>query len=129
MPALTGGGGCRWKMSNLKFMWLKSSNWIPKGHGFFGGLICYNMPNGISRMSQKIGNNWVPVRPLFHLRNQWILQKPSNYVSAPNGGQGQEIHIEAWDAQGNSYGKYAVEWGCGTGSCWDDTDANSRKIG
>lgn len=119
---------CRWKMSKLKFMWIKSSNWKPRGYGFFGGLMIYNMPNGISRVSQKIGNKWAPVRPLYHLRNQWVLKKPANYVSAPNGGAGQSITIEAWDANGKSYGKYSVPFTCGSGSCGGDTDAYAKKV-
>lgn len=115
-------------MSNPKFMWIKDSNWIPKGHGFFGGLIVYNVDNGISRMSQKIGSSWVSVQPLFHLRNQWVLQKPDNYVSAPNGGAGQTITIEMWDVSGNSYGRFAVHFTCGSTHCYKDTDAPAYRV-
>lgn len=115
-------------MSEIKFMWLKSSNWIPKGYGFFACLIVHNLPNGISRMSQKIGDSYVPVNPLFHLRNQWVLEKPNNYVSAPNGGDGQWFCVKMWDADGQEYGEYCIQWGCGTGHCSDDTDASSYKV-
>jgi len=109
-------------------MWIKSSNWIPKGYGFFGGLMIYNVANGIGSVHQKVGNKWVSLKPLLHLRNQWICQKPSNYVSAPNGGAGQHIPIRVTDISGKVYGEYNVAFTCGSTHCSKDTDAPATKL-
>lgn len=116
-------------MSNPKFMWKSGTKWIPNGKGFYGAVIIYNTSNGIGGVRQKVGSKWVNIKPLQHLGNMWVVQRPpdSEYRSA-GGGTGKSITLELLDVQGSVYGQYSVKWACGSSACRKEVDTSARKL-
>ena len=120
---------CRWTMRDPKFMWKQGSKWIKNGKGFYAAIVAYNTPNGIGAVQQKSCGKWNNVRPLNHLGNMWVLDKPCDAeYRKPNGGAGQKICVRVMDVNGSLYGEYCLVWECGgTGSCPSEVDALTYK--
>lgn len=88
---------------------------------YYTALIIYNIENGISRVNvkSKLGT-MIPGRPNGILGQMWVLPWDTDTTNS-------NIVVEAFDVSGSSYGKWSVNFPCGT-KCLAPTKANAKKL-
>ena len=120
-------GSCRYSMGDLGFMFASGSKWIKGGYGFWAALVVYNVPNGIGRVEQKVGDGWTSVDDINWLGQQWSLAEPADYRTASGSGRTFEVRVS--DVSGKPYGTYRVDFPCPDGSpCGGNTDTSATRM-